>query len=84
VAHPASYPMGNRGSFPGGKAAGAWSWPLTFIQCRGQRMREAIPPLPQHGFMKWCSGKAQGQLYFYLYPYPNNKRVYPKVSGLSR
>jgi len=21
VAHPASYPMGNRGSFPGGKAA---------------------------------------------------------------
>jgi hypothetical protein len=22
-AHPASYPMGNRGSFPGGKAAGA-------------------------------------------------------------
>jgi hypothetical protein len=30
-AHPASYPMGNRGSFPGGKAAGAWSWPLTSI-----------------------------------------------------
>jgi hypothetical protein len=24
-AHPASYPMGTRGSFPGGKAAGAWS-----------------------------------------------------------
>jgi hypothetical protein len=30
-AHPASYPMGNGGSFPGGKAAGAWSWPLTSI-----------------------------------------------------
>jgi hypothetical protein len=30
-AHPASYPMGTRGSFRGGKAAGAWSWPLTFI-----------------------------------------------------
>jgi len=30
-AYPASYPMGNRGSFPGGKAAGAWSWPLTSI-----------------------------------------------------
>jgi hypothetical protein len=29
--HPASYPTGNRGSFPGGKAAGAWSWPLTSI-----------------------------------------------------
>jgi hypothetical protein len=30
-AHPASYPMGSGGSFPGGKAAGAWSWPLTSI-----------------------------------------------------
>jgi hypothetical protein len=28
-AHPASYPMGTGNSFPGGKAAGAWSWPLT-------------------------------------------------------
>jgi hypothetical protein len=26
--HPASYPVGTRGFFPGGKAAGAWSWPL--------------------------------------------------------
>jgi hypothetical protein len=30
-AHPASYPMGTRSSFSGGKAAGAWSWPLTSI-----------------------------------------------------
>jgi hypothetical protein len=30
-AHPASYPMGTRGSFPGGKTAGAWSWPITSI-----------------------------------------------------
>jgi hypothetical protein len=30
-AHPASYPIGSRGSFPGGKAAGAWSWPLASI-----------------------------------------------------
>jgi len=29
--HPASYPMGTRGSFPVSKAAGAWSWPLTSI-----------------------------------------------------
>jgi hypothetical protein len=28
--------MGNRGSFPGGKAAGTWSWPLTSIYCRDQ------------------------------------------------
>jgi hypothetical protein len=27
-AHPASYPLGSLGSFPEGKAAGAWSWPL--------------------------------------------------------
>jgi hypothetical protein len=25
-AHPTTYPMGTRGSFPGGKAAGEWSW----------------------------------------------------------
>jgi hypothetical protein len=30
-AHPASYTMGTRVSFPGGKAAGSWSWPLTSI-----------------------------------------------------
>jgi hypothetical protein len=32
-AHPALYPVGTRGSFPGGggEAAGAWSWPLTYI-----------------------------------------------------
>jgi hypothetical protein len=35
-AHAASYPMDTGGSFPGGKAAGAWSWPLTSIQCGGQ------------------------------------------------
>jgi hypothetical protein len=34
-AHPASYPMDTRGSFPGGKVAEAWSWTLTSIQCRG-------------------------------------------------
>jgi hypothetical protein len=28
-AHPASYPMGTGGSFPGSKAAGAWSCTLT-------------------------------------------------------
>jgi hypothetical protein len=30
-ANPASYPVGTRGSFPGSKGAGAWSWPLTSI-----------------------------------------------------
>jgi hypothetical protein len=30
-AHPASYPMGTGGSFPGGKEGGVRSWPLTAI-----------------------------------------------------
>jgi hypothetical protein len=34
-AHPISYQMGTGGSFPGGKASGAQSWPLTSIYCRG-------------------------------------------------
>jgi hypothetical protein len=38
-AHPASYPMDNKGSFPGGKATGAWSWPLS-IYCRSQERVE--------------------------------------------
>jgi hypothetical protein len=66
-AHPASYSMGTRGSFPESKAAGAWSWPLTSIYCRGQRMSGVILPLPQYAFMVWCwVKKAQGQLYLYL------------------
>jgi len=32
--HPASYLMGVRRSFPGGKETEAWSWPLTLIYCR--------------------------------------------------
>jgi len=30
-------------------------------------MRGALPPLPQPAFMAWCSVKAQGQLYLFLY-----------------
>jgi len=30
-AYPVSYPMGTGCSFPGRKAAGTWSWPLTSI-----------------------------------------------------
>jgi hypothetical protein len=33
--HLDSYPIGTRSSFHGGKAAGAWSWPLASIYCRG-------------------------------------------------
>jgi hypothetical protein len=31
------------------------------------RMRGAISSLSLYGLMKWCSVKAQGQLYLYLY-----------------
>jgi len=56
-----------RGSFPGDKAAGAWSWPFTSILWRGQRIRGAIHPLPHYAFMAWCwVKKTQGQLYLCL------------------
>jgi hypothetical protein len=32
--------MGTGGSFPGGKTAGMWSWPLTSIQSRVQECME--------------------------------------------
>jgi hypothetical protein len=35
-ANPASYLMDIGGSFPGGNATEAWSWPLTSIKYRGQ------------------------------------------------
>jgi hypothetical protein len=58
-AHPACYPMGTRGSFPGGKAAGAWSWPLTPSSAE---VKECVdfPNTPSwHG----AQLKAQGQFY---------------------
>jgi hypothetical protein len=50
-AHPPSYPMCTRGSYPGRKAAGAWSWPLTSIWCRGQECVELYlhSPIRLHG-----------------------------------
>jgi hypothetical protein len=50
---PVSYPMGTRCSFPGDKAARAWSWPLTSIRCRAQRMNGAIlhSPVRLHGLV---------------------------------
>jgi len=39
-AHGASYPMRTRGCFPGGDAAGAWSWPLTSTSFQGQESVE--------------------------------------------
>jgi hypothetical protein len=48
--HPVSYPMGTGGSFPEGKAAGVWSWPLTSIYYWGQE-RWSYTFTPQYVFM---------------------------------
>jgi hypothetical protein len=53
-AHRASYPMGTRDSFPGGKAAGTWSWPFTSVQCRGQ----------EYIFIAWCLVKHREKFTF--------------------
>jgi len=39
---------GHRGSYPGNKAAGMWSWPLTSIQCRRQECMELYLHYPLH------------------------------------
>jgi hypothetical protein len=67
--HPASYPMGARGSFPGAKASEASKLTTHLHLVPRSRMRGAITPLPQQAFMALCSvkEKAQWQLYFYLY-----------------
>jgi hypothetical protein len=45
-AHPPSYPMGTRGSFPGGRAARARDWPLASVLCRGRGVSGAVPHSP--------------------------------------
>jgi hypothetical protein len=44
-AHPTSCPRSTGEYFPGGKAAGAWRWPLTFISAEVKN-GGALPPLP--------------------------------------
>jgi hypothetical protein len=63
VAHPASYKMRARGSFPGGKAAGAWNWPLT----PSNELYLHSPSMPS-----W-RGAHQGQLYLFTKDIAHNK-----------
>jgi hypothetical protein len=63
--HPASHPMGTRGSFPGVKAAGAWSWQHLHLVPRSKN-EWSYTSTPEYAFMAWCSIKSQGQLYLYL------------------
>jgi hypothetical protein len=53
VAHPASYPMGTKGSFPGGKAAGAWTdhSPPSSAEVKNVWSYTSIHP---YVFMVWC------------------------------
>jgi hypothetical protein len=68
-AHQASYPVGTRGSFPVGKVTGAWSWPhhSPLSSAVVKECVELYLHSPQYDFMAWCSFKAHGQLYVYLY-----------------
>jgi hypothetical protein len=51
--HQASYPMGTGGDFTGCNVVGAWSWPFTSVQCRGQEWWSCTST-PPHVFMAWC------------------------------
>jgi hypothetical protein len=64
--HRTSYPTATGGSFPGDKAAESWSWQLTSTQFRGQRLRGAMPPLPQYVFMTWHLLKHRDKFYGFL------------------
>jgi hypothetical protein len=46
--HPASYPMGTRGSLPDGKAVGVWNWPLTPSSAEVKNTW-SYTSTPQHG-----------------------------------
>jgi hypothetical protein len=61
-AHPASYPMGTRGSFPGVKLPEHEADHSPPSSAEVKRMSGAMPPLLQYAFMARCSVKAQGQL----------------------
>jgi hypothetical protein len=66
-AHPASYPMGTRGSFPGGKAAGSWSWHLHLLS--RSRNEWSYTSTSQYAFMALCLVKHRDNFTFYLYLY---------------
>jgi disulfide bond formation protein DsbB len=62
-AHPASYPVSTRGSFPGGKWLG--SEVNSPPSCAEVNNAWSYTSFPQYAFMTWYSVKAQGQIYLY-------------------
>jgi hypothetical protein len=57
--------MGTRGSFPGGKAAGTWSWPLTSIWYRGQECVELYLHSPNTP--SWCGAQLKKHRYKFTF-----------------
>jgi hypothetical protein len=61
--HPASYPMGTRGSFPGSKAARDMKLTTHLHLVLRSKNEWSYTSTPQYAFMAWCSVKGKGQLY---------------------
>jgi len=59
-AHSSSYPMGMRGSFPGGKAAGGVKLTTHLKLVLSSKNPRSYTSTPQYAFMAWCSVKVQG------------------------
>jgi len=56
-AHPTSYPRGTEGTLPRGWNVRGVNLTIHIHLMPSLRIRKAIPPLPQHLFMVWCSVK---------------------------
>jgi hypothetical protein len=67
-AHPASSPMGAKGSFSGGGGECGRSVKLTTYLHLVLKLRilGAVFPLPQYGFMAWCLVK-QGDIFTFIF-----------------
>jgi hypothetical protein len=65
-AHPTSYPMGKRGCFHRGKAAGRGADHSPPCSAEVKECVE-LYSYPQYALMEWFSVKSQGQLYLLLY-----------------
>jgi hypothetical protein len=76
-AHPASYPMGIRGSFHDCKAASAWSCSLASIQCRGQECVELYLHSPNTPSWRDAQLNQRENFTFYLYLMYSYKNFFP-------
>jgi hypothetical protein len=66
--HPASYPLGTRRSFPGGKVAEAWSWSLPCsAEVRNAWSYTSSPTTRLHGVVF----RAQGRVFIIITILPN-------------